>query len=1460
MKQFWHRWKGFVRIVVLAALGPLACLNAAAAFAAGDLNVLFLGDNGHHQPHARFLELEPVLRSRDIALTYTDKIDDLNPATLKKYDALLLYANIDHIKPNQERALLDYVEQGHGFVPLHCASFCFQNSDACIQLIGAQFDRHGWARMRETVNDTQHPVTHDYGGFTSWDETYVHRKHNEKDRTVLSYRVEGDKREPWTWVRQQGKGRVFYTAWGHDSHTWNHPGFHNLVERGIRWACGQDPNEAGPYLSDLPFVAPKMKSLPSGRPPFEYVDVGAKIPNYVPSQKWGEQGKPLTTMQKPLRPQESMKRMVVPEGFHVELFASDPDLAGKPICMTWDERGRLWICETVDYPNELQSKNEGRDRIRICEDTDDDGRADKFTVFAEHLSIPTSIAFARGGVIVHNGTETLFLKDTNGDDQADERSVLLSRWSLGDTHGGTSNMQYGLDNWIWGMQGYNKSTIRIGDKSTQFAQGFHRFKPDGSVIEFIRSTDNNTWGFGMSEEGIIFGSTANGDPSVYMPIANRYYERVRGWTPKLTLSTIADSNKFKPITDKVRQVDHHGGYTAAAGHALYTARAYPEKYWNRTAFVCEPTGHLISTFVLSADGADFHSTSPCNLFASDDEWVAPIMAEVGPDGYVWIIDWYNFIVQHNPTPQGFKTGKGAAYESDLRDKTHGRIYRLVCDSAKQTVKPDLTHAKPAEMVAALKNDNLFWRRQAQRLLVERGQLDVVPDLVKLVANLSTDAIGLNVGAIHALWTLKGLGALDGDQPKALASAVAALHHPSAGVRRNAVQVLPNKESSTDSVIQAELLEDSSAQVQLQALLALADLPPSAAAGKAIAQVMSRSENTADRWIMDAATCAAATNALDFLSATTAIKSPSPQLLDTCKIVADHFARTSPGNQTERLLKSLASVEPGLAGAIVAGLSDGWQPGNTFPNDAAAQTAVKKLLSRLRLEDRVHLARLAMRSGDPQIGKILGELTGDLVDRVKDDKLSLKNRIAAAELIVETQPDSDETANQILDFIAPQTPPDLALALIGTLRECSAPSLGATAIERMGTLTPSAREAVLELLLSRRPMTTELLAALEQGKIRVSDLSLVHKQLLNDYPDESLRNRARAIFEQSQGTVSADRKEVLAQFADLANTKGDPASGKEIFTKNCAVCHRYQGQGATVGPDLTGMGVHGKQQLLVHILDPNRDVEGNYQAYIVVLNDGRVLNGLLAGESGTSVDLLDNEGKRRAILREDIDEISRTGKSLMPEGFEKQLSKDQLAGVLEFLTQRTKFVPLDMRRVATVSSASGMFRTPGSDVERIAFNEWDAKTVSGVPFYPIDPQDGRVRNVVMLHGDLGTVPPKMPKSVELQCGMPAKAIHFLSGVSGWGFPASKAGTVSMIVRIHYVDGKTEEESLVNGVHFADYLGHTDVSGSRLAFNLGRQQLRYFSIEPKRSEAIESLELIKGPDQTAPVVMCVTVERK
>jgi type 1 glutamine amidotransferase len=498
---------------------------------AADLTLLFMGDNGHHRPESRFQELAPALEERGILLKYTDRMEDLNTDTLAKFDGLVLYANIDRIEDVQAKAVLDYVASGKAFVPLHCATYCWRNNKDIVALMGGQFQRHGGRVFSTQIAEPQHPIMNGYGSFSSWDETYIHHLHNEENRTVLEYRAEGEqadgqKREPWTWIRTHGKGRVFYTAWGHDTRTFTQPGFRNLVERGIRWACGDDPGKVPAFGNRDQFIVPKMTELSKDVVPFQFENVGPKIPDYTPGEKWGVQAENRKLMQQPLPSAESIKHFVTPQGMAVRKYADESSFQAKPIAMTWDERGRLWICETVDYPNELGGN---RDRIRICEDTDGDNVADKFTLFAEGLSVPTAIVIVRGGAVVQNAIETLYLKDTDGDDVADQKTTLITGWNCKDTHGEVSNFRYGLDNWIWAMQGYNNSTPHVdGLEDQTFRMGFWRFRlsqtdpPKVTELEFIRSTNNNTWGLGISEEGLIFGSTANHNPSVFMTIPNRY--------------------------------------------------------------------------------------------------------------------------------------------------------------------------------------------------------------------------------------------------------------------------------------------------------------------------------------------------------------------------------------------------------------------------------------------------------------------------------------------------------------------------------------------------------------------------------------------------------------------------------------------------------------------------------------------------------------------------------------------------------------------------------------------------------------------------------------------------------------------------------------------------------------------------------------------------------------------------
>ena len=835
--------------LLIVMLGACSRSSKSLRNESGRLEILFLGHNSEHHNSA---VLMPVLASQfsleGISFTYTSNPSDLNAANLGNYDALLIYANHDSITQEQETALFAFVERGGGFVPVHCASWCFRNSEKYIELVGGQFLKHKTDSFTTEIVNRDHPIMAQLTPFATWDETYEHSK-IAGDISVLMERVEGEHREPWTWVKEYGKGRVFYTAYGHDERTWSNPGFQALMREGILWAVGDVAKQ-------------KWESYRAKLPTLSYRDEEG-IPNY-------EKRTPAPRYQEPLSPEESAKLIQVPVGFDLELFASEPEIIN-PIAMEWDEKGRLWVVETVDYPNTvMEEKTEGDDRIKICEDTDGDGKADRFTLFADKLNIPTSIVFTNGGIIVSQAPHFLFLKDTDGDDKADVRKTIIDGWGTFDTHAGPSNLKYGFDNHIWGVVGYSGFEGTIAGEDRKFTQGIYRFTPDVSSFEFMTRTSNNTWGLGFTEDNDVFASTANNTHSVFMGIPDKYLTRIIG--SPITGSTKIDGHyAMHPVTDKVRQVDVFGGFTAAAGHNFYTARDYPREFWNKIAFVCEPTGHVVHMARIEKNGSGFLEEDSWNLFASADEWVAPVDAKVGPDGAVWVLDWYNFIVQHNPTPTpergGFigSNGKGNAYENPLRDKSHGRIWRVVSRQAGKYRPVTLDKERPSDLVDALSSNNLFWRMTAQRLLVERGEIDVLPDLYSLISDKTTDDYADSYSAIHALWTIDGLGAGAKDD-RAESITRAALKHSSPGVRKAAIQILSNSYWPADSIIQSGVLNDPDPNTKLSAILALNQLAPSESVGQLLYQMSVEESVKGDEWLAKAVYTAAGQHRKGFLSA------------------------------------------------------------------------------------------------------------------------------------------------------------------------------------------------------------------------------------------------------------------------------------------------------------------------------------------------------------------------------------------------------------------------------------------------------------------------------------------------------------------------------------------------------------------------------------------------------------------
>ena len=547
------------------------------------------------------------------------------------------------------------------------------------------------------------------------------------------------------------------------------------------------------------------------------------------------------TFQKPFSVKGSMERTQVPADMKLVLFASEPDIM-KPIAFAWDARGRLWVCETSDYPHGVkEDQQQGNDRIKICEDTDGDGKADKFTVFADKLNIPTSLVFANGGVIVAQAPNFVFLQDTDGDDKADVRKVILTGWGIRDTHAQTSSLSYGYDNWLRGAVGYSGFAGEVGGEKKNFAMGSYRFTADGAKLEFLHQFSNNTWGYGANAAGDSFGGTANGAPIFFGGIpAIAWAKGSRGMSAK----RINLVDKAHTITPNFRQVDVMGGYTAAAGSTfIYSAQLPPRL--QGMAMVCEPTMKLIGLMDVQSAGAGFVAKDGFSLVASSDEWMSPVFAEVGPDGAIWFADWQNFIIQHNPTPSvgrgGYdaKTGVGGAHENDLRDHTRGRIYRIVWDKPGAIAKATQGESS-AELLAGLSGSTQYGRLRAQRLIVEGKKKDLAPALRDLVTKSPAE-----VAAIHALWSLEGLGELDAPTHQS------ALLSVSPELRRNAIRALGTGESAQKLFFGAGVVADKDAATRLAAFVKLADFPTSTEVQTLVRQLSADVTVKSDEWLNEA---------------------------------------------------------------------------------------------------------------------------------------------------------------------------------------------------------------------------------------------------------------------------------------------------------------------------------------------------------------------------------------------------------------------------------------------------------------------------------------------------------------------------------------------------------------------------------------------------------------------------------
>jgi putative membrane-bound dehydrogenase-like protein len=592
-----------------------------------------------------------------------------------------------------------------------------------------------------------------------------------------------------------------------------------------------------------------IAAQPTSCPAFTYVKTNTVDPNWPDSTSnvWSYH----QSMTLPLSPDSSKPCSRTPNGFSARLWASEEANRGGTralMAMAWDERGRLWGVESSDYPNRVLSdplpSGGGRDRVVILEDVNGDGVADVRKVFATGFNLLTGLVHTVDGLVVVGAPHVYLFKDQNGDDVADNPNgqILYTGFRRNDTHATLSNVTYGLDNWIYMTVGYSGSgsTVTNAGATQTFAGNWNqviaRFKTDGSSIQSVTTTmSGNTWGLGLSETGQIFASAANRDHSLHLVYTGSgvaktpiYSGADRSYIPQSAINPATGGAWAhpRPVTRHVNI--NNAGFPATSNHSLYTARHFPPAYWDKTAFVCDGPHHLCHQFTLApykSTYRSFEDTANHNIIASTDPRFAPIQAHVGPDGSLWVLDWYNYVMNHNGICGKIACGVGAAQVTPVRDTSRARVYRVVYDARPLDAVLNLSNATEDQLLEAFSHPNLLWRLHAQRLLIKRGSN---PGLIVKLTNLlnirALNDAGETPRVIHALRTLQGFDVYAAAPAEWVPRLKGLLLHPSAGVRWNALDALPNDTASTSAILAQGRINDTVAQVRILALHRLSQLP------------------------------------------------------------------------------------------------------------------------------------------------------------------------------------------------------------------------------------------------------------------------------------------------------------------------------------------------------------------------------------------------------------------------------------------------------------------------------------------------------------------------------------------------------------------------------------------------------------------------------------------------------------
>lgn len=966
----------------------------------------------------------------------------------------------------------------------------------------------------------------------------------------------------------------------------------------------------------------------------------------------------------PKSPQESLECFRIEPGSRIELVAAEP-LVLDPVAIEFDERGRMYVAEYGDYPVGPKDPKAPRlSRIVVLEDTDTDGVMDRRTVFAADLAFCHSVMPLLGGILTCTETEIVFLKDTSGDDVADIREVWYAGFTPAHPQMQIGCPRWGYDNWIYLTYGPgNIECRRPGFESSEPVRlGGQDFRFNPLTMQFESVTGLGQFGNTFDSDGHRFFST-NRNPMItdVLPRAalsrNPFAALVTGHTD---VGPAGENTRVYPLVDmKSNYLSHAGTHTSACGVTAYRGELFDESF-RHSVFVCEPVGHLVTRNITSPDGATLtahRAREKADFLASTDTWFRPASLSTGPDGALYLADMYRLWVEH---PK-FVPDDVAAKMDWRAGEDRGRVWRIIPDD-RPTVRSIPAVKIPESQIAMLRDANGWRRLLAQRFIVE-NQLVSAEDAVR---KLLLDTTASAHTRMQALWTLNGLGRCS------RSDICLALQDDSPIVRRDAARIAGQQMESgrlTDageiSRLLESLCEDSNLEVRLHSLLAVGSVPSSTRS-----ETISRAAvvAAADPWLQAAllSSCADCSGVVleTLVTAWHAEKdggeaggSAAAGQGVTRQARVELLGRLASvvaarGDQAE-LQQVLTTIAEGSQGsfwwqaAILAGVAEG------LPRTASA--ALPKSLNALLSQPPESLTATVEK---------MRELMDQAVRRATDGLQSEADRLAAVRLLpYQTGEVIAATAEVLLNT---DQPVSCQLAAMNVVRQSGRTELVLMVLNHWDTLGPGMRSQALDLILSRRETVQELLNRMAAGAVSPSVVSIDQRLRLLQFPDAGVQQAAGQLF---GGTVSTNRREVADQYQEALTMKASAAAGAKVFEKTCSKCHRIDGVGHQVGPDISDTRSRSRDALLYDILDPNRRVDPQYTDYITVLTDGRTLNGLLVSESGDTVVLRQPEGLQQSIPRLQIEELRSMNRSLMPEGVEKDVSVQQMADLLEFLKTR-----------------------------------------------------------------------------------------------------------------------------------------------------------------------------------------------